>query len=93
MYDAYVEKGWADDTLFILVSDHGHKLEGGGHGGETIEEKNVTFAVAGDKGNIIKGTMGKFVTQDLAAVVMYGLGVKQPDTWEARVPENLFNTL
>ncbi len=92
LYDAFVERGWADETLFVLVSDHGHTLTGG-HGGETETEKNVTFAVAGAKGNIIKGAMGRFVTHDLAAVVMYGLGEKQPDSWEGRVPENIFTTL
>lgn len=92
LYDTYVEKGWADDTLFVLVSDHGHTLKGG-HGGEEETEKNVTFAVAGAKGNIIKGTMGRFVTHDLASVVMYGLGEKQPDVWEGGVPENIFTTL
>ena len=93
LYKAYEEKGWIDSTMFLLVSDHGHKLEGGGHGGETIEEKNVTLAVWGAKGNIIPGTPGKYVTQDLAAIVMYGLGEKQPESWEARVPYNIFTTL
>ena len=92
LYDAYVNKGWEDNTLFILVADHGHTYSGG-HGGESDTEKFVTFAVAGNKGNVIKGTMGKFITHDLAAVVMYALGVQQPSTWEGRVPENLFNTL
>ena len=92
LYDAYVEKGWANDTLFILVSDHGHKLEGG-HGGESDTEKAVTFAVAGAKGNIIHGSPEHFVTQDVASVVMYALGEAQPESWESRVPRNIFNTL
>ena len=92
LYDAYVQNGWVDDTLFVLATDHGHSLKGG-HGGETITEKNVTCAVAGAKGNIVKGTMGRYVTQDLAAIVAYGLGDRQPDSWEGRVPENIFTTL
>ena len=93
LYAAYEQKGWLDSTLFILVSDHGHKLEGGGHGGETIEEKNVTLAVRGDKGNIIPGAPAHYVTQDVASIVMYALGEAQPDSWESRVPANIFTTL
>ncbi len=92
IYDAYVQAGRADDTLFILVSDHGHRVTGG-HGQNNSTERNVTFAVNGAKGNIIDGRMGKFVTQDLAAVVLYALGETQPDTWQARIPYGVFNTL
>ncbi len=92
VYDAYVQKGWGDNTLFITVSDHGHEKNqlGGGHGGNNPSVRNVTIAVAGGLGNVIAGTPGKFVTQDLAAIVMYALGEKQYETWEARVPTNMF---
>ena len=92
IYQAYKDAGKVDDTLFICVSDHGHK-EKGGHGGESDIEKAVTIAVAGNKGNIIKGTPGYYVTQDMAAIVLYALGIAQPSTFEGRVPTNLFNTI
>ncbi len=93
VYDEYVKKGWDKDTLFLLVTDHGH-LSIGGHGGNTKTERTTTIAVAGAKGNIIKGQpTGKAVTQDVASIVLYGLGLKQPATWESKVPYGVFNTL
>ena len=92
IYDAYAAKGWADSTLFIAVSDHGH-LPWGGHGTNTANERYVMVAVAGAKGNIVKGTPGKVVTQDIASIVMYALGEKQPDSWESKVPYGMFTTL
>lgn len=93
VYDEYVKKGWDKDTLFIFVTDHGH-LSIGGHGGNTKNERTTTIAVAGAKGNVIKGQpSGKAVTQDVASIVLYGLGIKQPDTWESKVPYGVFNTL
>ncbi len=92
VYDAYREKGLVEGTLFICVSDHGHALTGG-HGGEEETEKVVTLAVAGGKGNIVKGTCGKYVTHDLASVILYALGEKQPAHYEGGVPKNLFSTL
>ncbi len=93
MYDFLDEKGLVHSTLFICVSDHGHKYPVGGHGGESEAEKLCTLAVNGDLGNIIKGTPGKAVTHDIASIVLYALGIKQPANFDGRVPYNIFNTL
>lgn len=93
VYDEYVANGWDKDTLFILVTDHGHRYLGG-HGGNSKTERTVTIAVAGAKGDVIKGQpSGKAVTQDVASIVLYGLGIEQPSSWESRVPYGIFNTL
>lgn len=92
VYDQYVANGWVEDTLFVFVTDHGHRPHGG-HGLNSKSERTVTVAVAGAKGNVIKGTPGKTVTQDVASIILYGLGIAQPDTWESRVPYGIFNTL
>jgi len=93
VYDQYVANGWADNTLFVLVTDHGHR-KAGGHGYNSVDERTTTIAVAGGLGNIIKGQPeGKAVTQDVASIVLYALGLKQPDTWESKVPYGIFNTL
>ena len=100
IYDAYCERGWKDDTLFILVTDHGHvckkRKDGstfGGHGGWTDSEKYVTLAVAGGLGDIIDGKMGPAGTLDVASIALYALGLEQPTVYESRVPKNVFNTL
>lgn len=92
IYKAYEENNKLESTLFICVSDHGQTPDGT-HGGETTEERATTLAVYGDLGNIIKGTSSKYVTHDLASIVLYALGEKQPYHYEGGVPKNLFSTL
>ncbi len=92
IYKACQEAGWEKNTLFICISDHGHETWGG-HGSNNYNVRHITFAVAGGKGNVIKGKPGHVVTQDMAAVVLYALGEKQPDSWDARVPNNMFKNL
>ena len=92
IFDACKEEGWDKNTLFICISDHGHKYNGG-HGNNQAVVRNVTFAVAGAKGNIIAGSPKRVVTQDMAAVVFYALGEEQPSCWDGSVPKNMFKDL
>ncbi len=93
LYAAYEARGWLDDTLFILCTDHGHRYaqDGTGHGGNSDVEVNVTFAIAGH--TVKQGTPGKYVNTDLAPIVSYALGVKAADTWQGKVPYNMFAAL
>lgn len=89
-YEAVKEAGILEDTLFIMIADHGGF--GTGHGGWTDEEKYVTFAAAG-KG-VQKGTIEEMNIRDLAAVVLYALGIDAPafdeQGWTAQVPHGVF---
>ncbi len=60
------------------------------HGGWTDEEKYVMFAAKGP--GLEKGEIGEMENRDMAAVVLYalGLGDKQPETWTSRVPSGRF---
>ena len=93
LYDAYEAAGMLEDTLFILCTDHGHRLPGGhkNHGKNTDLEVNITFALAGK--TVKSGTPSKYVNTDLASIVSYALGVKAADTWQGRVPYNMFTAL
>ena len=93
LYAAYEAAGMLEDTLFILCTDHGHRLPGGhkNHGKNTDLEVNVTFAISGK--TVKSGTPGKYINTDLAAVVSYALGVKASDNWQGRVPYNMFTAL
>ncbi len=86
LYDAYVEAGMAEDTLFIVTADHGGI--GSSHGGWTEEERYVMFAAAGK--TVQKGTIGDMAIRDTAAIVLHALGIEQPETWSARVPDGVF---
>ena len=93
LYEAYEARGWLEDTLFILCTDHGHRYlkDGTGHGGNRDVERTVTFAIAGK--TVKPGTPGKYVNTDLAPIVSYALSVKAPSTWQGRVPYNMFTLL
>ena len=90
LFAAYEAKGWLDDTLFILCTDHGHRYakDGTGHGGNSSVEVTVTFAIAGK--TVKQGTPGKYVNTDLAPIVCYALGVKPAATWQGRIPYDMF---
>ena len=94
LYAAYENAGMLDDTLFVLCTDHGHRLPGGhkNHGKNTDLEVNITFAIAG---KTVKAGMltSRYVDTDMAAVISYALGVKASENWQARVPYGMFNLL
>ena len=97
VYTAAKNAGIIDDTLFIVIADHGGTNpgngQGGGHGGWTDGEKYVTFAAAGRGVNKVQ--LEKMNIRDLAAVVLYSFGIDLPEFdeagWTSQIPEGLFN--
>ena len=84
-----------DDTLFMVISDHGGTIDKNGkgsHGGWTDEEKYVTFAATG-KG-VHSGETGEMNIRDLAAIILYALGIDTPGFdekgWTSQIPYGLF---
>lgn len=96
VYQAAVDSGIIDETLFIVIADHGGKNhengQGGGHGGWSDTEKYVTFAAAG-KG-IKNGIIEEMNIRDLAAIVLYASGIEAPEFdeagWTSQIPEGVF---
>ncbi len=89
IYDAYVEAGIIDDTLFIVTADHGGNEKN--HGGWTDTEKYVMFAAHGS--SVVKGEqIEDMEVRDVAAVVLhaFGLDAYEPEIWTGRVPTGLF---
>ncbi|MBQ7638741.1 MAG: alkaline phosphatase family protein [Clostridia bacterium] len=87
---AYREAGIFDETLFIVIADHGGIRHG--HGGYTDEEKYVFLGVSGvgiEKSNVVFAR-----TVDVAATVLYALGIDFPeynrDGFSSQVPEGVF---
>ena len=88
VYDAVVEAGIADETLFILATDHGGI--GTKHGGENVPE--VSTITLGFKGKTISN-MKDFDMNiiDIAPVVAYALDLEPSSKWvSAKIPEGLF---
>ncbi|MCL1951378.1 MAG: alkaline phosphatase family protein [Oscillospiraceae bacterium] len=82
----YRERGYADDTLFIVCADHGGN--GFGHGGDSDEEKLIFIGCAGR--GVKPGTIGEMNLRDIAAVTAYALGLEAPGVWTAKVPTGIF---
>ncbi len=97
VHSAVEDAGIIEDTLFIVIADHGGTNpgdgKGGSHGGWTDSEKYVTFAAAG-KG--VRHTVIKEMNiRDLAAIVLYSLGIEMPEFdekgWTSQIPEGIFD--
>ena len=88
--------GIIDETLFMVIADHGgtpFNGSGASHGGWTDAEKYVTFAAVGP--GVRPGSIGEMNVRDLAAIVLYALGLEAPafdeNGWTAQIPEGLFD--
>ena len=92
VHKAIAEAGMLEDTLFIVLADHGG-TPAGGHGGWTDAEKLVTFAIAGKNVQHVK--IEAVNVRDLAAIVLYAFGIEVPAVdeqgWTAQVPEGVWN--
>lgn len=95
--DAYIgrvvqavkDAGMADETIFILTSDHGGINKG--HGGKTLRELETPFIISG-KG-VKRGVDFDDVStmqQDVAATIAYIFNLKQPQVWTGRPVTTVF---
>ena len=87
IYDAIEARGFMENSLFILVADHGET--DGGHGGQTKEENSAVLAVAGHSVNatVLNETVQN---RDVSAIALYALGIEKPEHFISVVPEELF---
>jgi hypothetical protein len=84
-----------EETLFIVIADHGGANDENNHGshdGWTDEEKYVTFAATGKGVNKID--IEEMNIRDLAAIVLYAMGIEAPEFnekgWTSQLPDGLF---
>ena len=91
IYDAYINAGIIDDTLFISLADHGGYIRG--HGGWHDTEKKIFFGVSGRGVN--KETIPFAVTKDISALVLYAFGLDipayTPGDYTSQVPDGVFD--
>lgn len=87
IYDAIDEQNLMQNSLFIVVADHGETA--GGHGGQTPEESSAVLAVAGHSVNKTILREGAH-NRDVASIALYALGIEQPEHFVSQVPADLF---
>ena len=90
VYDAYKKAGLIDETLFIVIADHGGYDHG--HGGYTDGEKYIFFALAGK--TVINSDIPYAQTKDINAVVLHAFGLDVPEydisAYSSQIPLNVF---
>lgn len=83
------EAGIADNTVFIVTSDHGGI--GLGHGGITMEEMQTPFIIAGRNVRDMGEFSESMMQYDVAATMAYILGIGDlPQVWIGRPMTQLF---
>ena len=87
VYDELQKRGLLENTLILFVTDHGGDKKS--HGGGTDGETKITFAAAGPRVEK-QGTVEDMEIQDVAAIVLYALGIEQPENQTGRVPKGIF---
>ncbi len=87
IYDAIEKKGALDDTLFIVVADHGGTRLGG-HGALTLGERFVYLGVKGK--TVAENNTHGVHNRDVAAITLYALGIEPNENMVATVPNGLF---
>ena len=81
------EAGIADDTLFIVTTDHGGT--GGSHGGWSDDEKYVFFVMTGK--TVVKGARADMNVISIPAIIAHALGIPADPLWQSSVPEGFFS--
>lgn len=87
LYDNFRERGLLNNALVIFATDHGGNKTNHGDGSEA--EINCTFAITGP-GVEKCGTIEEMELQDVAAIVLYALGIEQPEVQTGRIPKGIF---
>lgn len=77
-----------EKTLFIVIPDHGGKMDGT-HGGDTDEEMSIFFGIRGKTVN--PAALTSFRPIDLAPMILNALNITIPSSMEGDPHESLFN--
>jgi len=86
--DAIRDAGIFDESLIVLLSDHGG--EGTSHGSAHPDCTTIFWACCGQ--GVARGVEleSEVNIMDTAAVITCALGLPTPDSWDAKIPDGVF---
>jgi predicted AlkP superfamily pyrophosphatase or phosphodiesterase len=85
--DAIKDTGVLDESLIILLSDHGGHEKG--HGTDHPDCMTTFWACRGP-GVVPNGTIAEMNIMDTATIVALALGLTCPSGWDAKIPGGIF---
>ncbi|MBD3181441.1 sulfatase-like hydrolase/transferase [Candidatus Poribacteria bacterium] len=86
--DTVQDAGVFDESLFILLSDHGGKDTS--HGGDNPESMNIFWACSGPGVNSGVELKNPVNIMDTGAVITYAFGLNRPKAWDGKIPQGIF---
>ncbi|MBR5516035.1 MAG: S-layer homology domain-containing protein [Clostridia bacterium] len=92
IYNKYEELGRNENTLYILVTDHGGVRGGTSYGGTSEDELNSFFAIGGENVNENADLTG-FVNTDVYGIVLDAFGIECPYISQSKKYGDLFEAL
>ncbi len=93
MYDKIDSLGLMNNTLFIVVADHGEARNSHGNPNtpnREAKEESVVVALRGYTVNKLSLPTSTH-NRDVSAIVLYALGIDKPEHFISKVPSGLFN--
>ena len=86
--DEIEKKGWFDDSLIMIITDHGG---GGGspngHGSNTPKDMTVCFGLRGPQ--IPHEEIKSFRNCDIPSIVLSTFNIEKPSNWEGRTLQEI----
>lgn len=86
--DEIEKKGWFDDSLIMIITDHGG---GGGspngHGSNTPKDMTVCFGLRGPQ--IPHEEIKNFRNCDIPSIVLSAFNIEKPSNWEGRTLQEI----
>lgn len=87
--NAIKEAGIENETLLMIVSDHGGIEKG--HGGKSLMEIEVPWILKGPGIAKGKAITEPLIVYDLAPTVAFALGIKPEEVWRGKAAKSFFN--
>lgn len=88
IHQAVVKTGLEENTLFVVVADHGGIDKG--HGGKTLSEVEVPWVMAGPSVSQGKVVQSPTIIYDIGPTLARALGIEGNPVWRGKIIQEFF---